>query len=55
MLVSNSLHETEKNTKNKPVLSRVERKLLNQRGIIKTVIGHLKHCFQVWHTRDIVQ
>ena len=25
--------------------------LLNQRGIIETVIGHLKHCFQVWHTR----
>ena len=37
--------------KNKPVLSRVEKRLLNQRGIIETVIGHLKHCFQVWHTR----
>ncbi|NBX69968.1 MAG: hypothetical protein EBR01_13515 [Proteobacteria bacterium] len=24
---------------------------LNQRGIIETVIGHLKHCYQVWHTR----
>ena len=21
------------------------------RGIIETVIGHLKHCYQVWHTR----
>lgn len=40
-----------KNMKNKPVLSRIERQLLNQRGIIETVIGHLKHCFQVWHTR----
>lgn len=33
-----------------PVLSCYERKLLNQRGIIETVIGHLKHCYQVWHT-----
>lgn len=40
-----------KNMKNKPVISRYERLLLNQRGIIETVIGHLKHCFQVWHTR----
>jgi hypothetical protein len=31
--------------------SRYERQLLNQRGIIETVIGHLKHCYQVWHTR----
>ena len=37
--------------KNKPKLSRQERLLLNQRGIIETVIGHLKHCYQVWHTR----
>ncbi len=22
-----------------------------ERGIIETVIGHLKHCYQVWHTR----
>ena len=28
-----------------------EKQLLNQRGIIETVIGHLKHCYQVWHTR----
>ena len=40
-----------KNMKNKPIRSRIERQLLNQRGIIETVIGHLKHCFQVWHTR----
>jgi hypothetical protein len=40
-----------KNMKNKPAISRYERQLLNQRGMIETVIGHLKHCFQVWHTR----
>jgi hypothetical protein len=28
-----------------------EKQLLNQRGFIETVIGHLKHCYQVWHTR----
>ena len=37
--------------KNKTKISRYERLLLNQRGIIETVIGHRKHCFQVWHTR----
>ncbi len=42
---------TRKNMKTKPHLSRYERQLLNQRGIIETVIGHLKHCYQVWHTR----
>ncbi len=40
-----------KNMKNKPVISRVERTLLNQRGIIETVIGHIKLTFQVLHTR----
>jgi hypothetical protein len=40
-----------KNMKNKPVISRFEKQLLNKRGMIETVIGHLKHCFQVWHTR----
>lgn len=40
-----------KNMKNKPLISRYEKQLLNQRGMIETVIGHLKHCFQVWHTR----
>ena len=24
---------------------------MNQRGVIETVIGHLKHAYQVWHTR----
>ena len=42
---------TRKNMKIKPHLSRYERQLLNHRGIIETVIGHLKHCYQVWHTR----
>lgn len=40
-----------KNMKDKLELSNYERQLLNQRGIIETVIGHLKHCYQVWHTR----
>jgi Transposase DDE domain len=40
-----------KNMKEKLDLSRDERQLLNQRGIIETVIGHLKHGYQVWHTR----
>ena len=33
------------------VLTAYEQQLLNQRGIVETVIGHLKHHFQVWHTR----
>jgi len=40
-----------RNMKTKPVISRYERQLLHKRGIIETVIGHLKHCYQVWHTR----
>lgn len=40
-----------KNMKEKLVLSSYEKQLLNQRGIIETVIGHLKHYYQVWHTR----
>lgn len=40
-----------KNMKDKLDLSSYEKQLLNQRGIIETVIGHLKHCYQVWHTR----
>lgn len=39
------------NMKNKPVISSYERRLLNKRGMVETVIGHLKHCFQVWHSR----
>lgn len=40
-----------KNMKEKLDLSSYEKQLLNQRGIIETVIGHLKHYYQVWHTR----
>lgn len=39
-----------KNMKKVP-RSKYEKQLLNQRGIIETVIGHLKLHFQVWHTR----
>lgn len=39
-----------KNMKKEP-LSDYEQQLLNQRGIIETVIGHLKHHYQIWHTR----
>jgi Transposase DDE domain len=35
----------------KEILTDYEQQLLNQRGIIETVIGHLKHHYQVWHTR----
>ncbi len=35
----------------KEPLSDYEQQLLNQRGIIETVIGHLKHHYQIWHTR----
>ncbi len=40
-----------KNMKEKLDLSSYEKQLLNQRGIIETVIGHLKHYYQIWHTR----
>lgn len=40
-----------KNMKEKLDVTAYEKQLLNQRGIIETVIGHLKHCYQVWHTR----
>ena len=33
------------------ILSAYEQQLLDQRGIIETVIGHLKHHYQIWHTR----
>lgn len=32
-------------------LTNFEKQLLNQRGLIETVINHLKHHYQVWHTR----
>lgn len=31
--------------------SPLEKQLLNQRGIIETVINHFKHHYHVWHTR----
>lgn len=34
-----------------PSLTALEKQLLDQRGIIETVIGYLKHHYQVWHTR----
>ena len=40
-----------KNMKEKIDMSKLEKQLLNQRGIIETVIDHLKHHYQVWHTR----
>ena len=44
------LTRVRKNMKKKD-MSPLETQLLNQRGIIETVIGHLKHHYQVWHTR----
>lgn len=41
---------TRKNMKSN-ALSPIEKQLLNQRGVVETVIGHLKHRYQVWHTR----
>ena len=40
-----------KNMKNIPSLNTHEKQLLNKRNLIETVIGHLKHHYQVWHTR----
>lgn len=40
-----------KNMKQTDILSSYEKQLLNQRNIIETVIDHLKHHYQVWHTR----
>lgn len=39
-----------KNMKEQP-LNEYEKQLLNQRNLIETVIEHLKHHYQVWHTR----
>ena len=40
-----------KNMKEKMLLDGYEKQLLNQRGIIETVIGHLKYHYQIWHSR----
>lgn len=53
-LLSNGLKlitRKRKNMKEKLDLSQYEKQLLNQRGIIETVIGHLKHYYHVWHSR----
>lgn len=36
----------------KPIsYSSLEKQLLNQRGIVETVINHFKHHYHIWHTR----
>lgn len=40
-----------KNMKKQETTSPFEKQLLNQRNMIETVIGHLKHHYHVWHTR----
>jgi len=36
----------------KPIhYSQIEQQLLNQRGIVETVINHIKHHYHIWHTR----
>ena len=43
---------TRKRKNMKPMLlNDYEQQLLNQRGTIETVINHLKHFYQIWHTR----
>ncbi len=37
--------------KEKLDLSNYEKHLLHQRGVIETIIRHLKYYYQVWHTR----
>ena len=34
------------------VLSEYEKQLLNQRNLVETVFNHLKHYYQIWHTRQ---
>jgi len=40
-----------KNMKNTDDISEYEKQLLSKRGIIETVIDHLKHHYQIWNTR----
>ena len=37
--------------KNKEPITTLEKQLLDQRCIIETVFDHLKHHYQIWHTR----
>lgn len=39
-----------KNMKNTLPLNDYEKQLLNQRNLIETIIDHVKHHYQVWHT-----
>jgi hypothetical protein len=40
-----------KNMKDIEPIAALEKQLLNQRRIIETVFDHLKHHYQIWHTR----
>ena len=40
-----------KNMKDAETITALEKQLLNQRCIIETVFDHLKHHYQIWHTR----
>ena len=40
-----------RNNMKKPVLSKLEKQLLRQRGMIETVIDHLKNHLNIWHSR----
>ena len=40
-----------KNMKDTEPITALEKQLLNQRCIIETVFDHLKHHYQIWHTR----
>lgn len=40
-----------RNNMKKPLLSKLDKQLLRQRGIIETVIDHLKNHLNIWHSR----
>ena len=40
-----------KNMKNTEPITTLQKQLLDQRCIIETVFDHLKHHYQIWHTR----
>ena len=53
-LMENSLKlitRKRKNMKGANILTQIEKQLLDKRSIIETVIDHLKHHYQIWHTR----
>ena len=53
VLLRNGLKLITRKRKNmkEPFISKTEKQLLDQRGLVETVIGHLKHHYHVWHTR----